>query len=325
MKWLAGIFIALLAGCLALLGVGASQPSVLCEIDRANTVTELPTLATYTAAQRDVATAIVDGFPSTRVEAMAIAVATSLAATNLATAQTIDGDQVHVNTFTGTPSDLTLEDQVDQFEARLAADPTWTTRPASDVVAWALGRPGADVKGDYQQASLLVAEIATTDAEYLLEQQVKDPNCLYSSTVIGDILTIDGVTYPVPGHTHISSRFGWRIHPVYGYRKLHAGVDFPAACGTPIVPVMPGTVVKVDQHIEGFGTVIEILHDNGTTTWYAHMYPGTIYVREGDNVVEGQHIADVGAAGTSTGCHLHVELHDATGAVVDAGKAFGWY
>ena len=119
------------------------------------------------------------------------------------------------------------------------------------------------------------------------------------------------VVFPLPDGTwHLSSPFGYRIHPITHIRTLHAGTDYGAADGTPILAVADGTVIFAG-HKGGYGNAILINHTVGGkpyTSLYGHMWDGHLYVQAGDHVVAGQHIADVGSNGNSTGPHLHFEI-----------------
>lgn len=105
-----------------------------------------------------------------------------------------------------------------------------------------------------------------------------------------------------------TSRFGYRTDPVYGGGAFHGGIDFGAPAGTPIYAADGGVVIRSGP-AGGYGNYIVIDHGNGLLTLYAHMYSHGLLVRTGDRVERGQHIANVGSAGKSTGPHLHFEVH----------------
>ncbi|WP_353399157.1 M23 family metallopeptidase [Hydrogenophaga sp. 5NK40-0174] len=109
---------------------------------------------------------------------------------------------------------------------------------------------------------------------------------------------------PVEG-ARIGSPFGYRIDPINGRKALHTGLDFPADTGTPILAAAGGVVV-VEQRHPAYGNMVEIDHGNKVITRYAHA--SKVFVKKGDLVKRGQHIADVGSTGRSTGPHLHFEV-----------------
>lgn len=103
----------------------------------------------------------------------------------------------------------------------------------------------------------------------------------------------------------VGSPFGFRIDPITGRTALHTGLDFPAHTGTPILAAAGGVVV-VQQYHPAYGNMVEIDHGNDLITRYAHA--SRVLVKKGDLVKRGQHIADVGSTGRSTGPHLHFEV-----------------
>ena len=113
-----------------------------------------------------------------------------------------------------------------------------------------------------------------------------------------------GLARPVPGA--ISSRFGMRRHPILGYRRMHAGLDFRARRGTPISSVTDGRVVSAGR-AGGCGIAVRIDHGGGLHTRYCHMSRKA--VSRGERVKRGQVIGYVGSTGLSTGPHLHYEMY----------------
>ncbi|MBI3945478.1 MAG: peptidoglycan DD-metalloendopeptidase family protein [Armatimonadetes bacterium] len=112
-----------------------------------------------------------------------------------------------------------------------------------------------------------------------------------------------GFARPVDGP--ITSRFGMRLHPVLGVRKLHTGVDFGAPAGTPIRTGGDGVVVHAGWW-GGYGNCIVIAHGAGRSTLYGHC--SSVAVSAGQTVRRGQVIGRVGSTGFSTGSHLHFEV-----------------
>ena len=107
---------------------------------------------------------------------------------------------------------------------------------------------------------------------------------------------------PVSGYT-ITSAFGMRVHPVYGYQLMHNGVDLACPQGTPIYATRAGTVTTASYQEGGAGYYVSINHGDGFGSIYMHM---THYVvSAGQSVSAGQLIGYVGSTGVSTGPHLH--------------------
>ncbi len=109
-----------------------------------------------------------------------------------------------------------------------------------------------------------------------------------------------------PVNGRITSGYGMRRHPILGYRRMHAGIDFGAPTGTPIYAVTDG-VVRYAGRKGGYGKFVELKHSGGLGSGYGHM--SRIAVRSGQRVRRGQIIGYVGSTGLSTGPHLHYELY----------------
>lgn len=128
-------------------------------------------------------------------------------------------------------------------------------------------------------------------------------------------VTIDGGSYgfawPYGGSYYISSGYGYRIHPIYGYSKLHTGIDITGsgAYGKPIFAIADGTVI-LSSYNGGYGNCIMVDHGkyngNSIVSLYAHC--ASLYVGVGNTVKKGQQIGTVGSTGASTGPHLHFEI-----------------
>lgn len=122
----------------------------------------------------------------------------------------------------------------------------------------------------------------------------------------GGVIALRGTgqfIYPTAGE--ITSGYGWRVHPLLGYQRFHAGIDFGADYGTSIHAADSGTVIFAGWY-GGYGNAVIVDHGNGLTSLYAHS--SELYVAEGQTVQRGQAIAAVGSTGLSTGPHLHFEV-----------------
>jgi murein DD-endopeptidase MepM/ murein hydrolase activator NlpD len=108
--------------------------------------------------------------------------------------------------------------------------------------------------------------------------------------------------YPRPVSGRLTSPYGYRTHPILGYRKFHNGVDIAAPSGTPIRACDDGKVIRAGW-MGATGRTVIIDHGSGWSTSYGHC--SSIYVRTGQVVTAGQTIAGVGTTGLSTGNHVH--------------------
>lgn len=116
-----------------------------------------------------------------------------------------------------------------------------------------------------------------------------------------------------------TSGFGWRLHPLLGYSRLHQGTDYGAAYGTPIRAVSDGIVTLAGWH-GGHGQMVKLAHAGGIGSGYAHM--SRIAVTNGTRVTQGQVIGYVGSTGLSTGPHLHFEVYRGGVAVSPSSVSF---
>ncbi len=138
-----------------------------------------------------------------------------------------------------------------------------------------------------QQIQKLIADSSATK---VVQYQPRPPSTL-------------GFQWPAEGP--VTSGFGYRIHPVYGSRKLHSGLDVSGPRGTPISAAGEGIVLSAGWQ-GGYGNTVIIDNGGGISTLYGHM--SQIKASVGDTVNRGDVIGLVGATGTATGNHLHFEV-----------------
>ena len=124
-------------------------------------------------------------------------------------------------------------------------------------------------------------------------------------------LSFTGFMCPLKNYTRVSSEYGWRKNPVTGVNRLHAGMDFAAASGTPIYAAASGYVQVAGWSSGGYGNYVIIYHGtmsdgNAYSTLYGHMK--SIATTAGKYVKQGELIGYVGTTGNSTGNHLHLEV-----------------
>ncbi|MBR4869051.1 MAG: M23 family metallopeptidase [Clostridia bacterium] len=132
---------------------------------------------------------------------------------------------------------------------------------------------------------------------------LKDDTTMLTNTHYQSELVENAMISPLKGE--ITSPFGYRIHPVYGTRLFHNGVDIAAAQGTPIQAALSGRVIAAEYN-GSYGNYIILDHGNDFCTVYAHC--SQLKVLKGDLVSQKDPIATVGSTGVSTGPHLHFEV-----------------
>ena len=211
--------------------------------------------------------------------------------------------------------------QLEQTQAELseARSELQDSRDAQALVQEGLEEQQAELNARRQEAQALYASIAETQAELAAKAQrlaaaeeeiaaaLEEAEEKYAQQIAQANQSNDGVyAWPLPGYYNISSRFGYRPHPIYGYSDNHRGNDIPAPGGTPILAAQSG-VVTVSRYNASYGNYCIINHGNGYSTLYAHMN-SLPTVSEGEMVSKGQVIGYVGTTGASSGNHLHFEL-----------------
>ena len=108
----------------------------------------------------------------------------------------------------------------------------------------------------------------------------------------------NGYNWPATGT--LTSGYGWR------WGRLHKGIDIAGPIGTPILAAAPGKVIFAGWNSGGYGKLIKIEHPDSSVTLYAHN--NKIMVAKGQQIRQGQQIAEMGSTGFSTGPHLHFEI-----------------
>ena len=161
-----------------------------------------------------------------------------------------------------------------------------------------------------KEAILAEVESRKSSAEALAEQLERDEAAIQS--VIASAGSSSGGVYPTgggqlgwPAAGAVTSPYGYRIHPIFGDRRLHTGLDIGAPYGGPIVSAGDGTVVYAGV-MGGYGNVVVVDHGGGLSTTYNHM--SSIHVGSGQSVSRGSQVGAVGCTGYCTGPHLHFEV-----------------
>lgn len=108
-----------------------------------------------------------------------------------------------------------------------------------------------------------------------------------------------------PSSGTVTSRFGWRTHPIFGGREFHTGMDIATRWGSPVLAARGG-VVRFVGWKSGYGQMIVMDHGQGIETAYSHL--SAAVVTSGQRVAPGQQIGRIGSTGWSTGPHLLFEV-----------------
>jgi murein DD-endopeptidase MepM/ murein hydrolase activator NlpD len=109
---------------------------------------------------------------------------------------------------------------------------------------------------------------------------------------------------PVPGY--VTSPYGWRRHPIYGYWGLHDGTDFHAPCGEPMHAGAAGRVIsEYYSSVWGNRLYLDVGRVNGKSMVLIYNHASRYRAHVGDTVGRGDVVAYAGTTGWSTGCHLH--------------------
>ncbi|MBP3544573.1 MAG: peptidoglycan DD-metalloendopeptidase family protein [Lachnospiraceae bacterium] len=152
----------------------------------------------------------------------------------------------------------------------------------------------SEVSGMQQALNDFEAEIAALEEKLRREQATR---------------VYDGgqFTFPMAWYYRVTSPFGYRIHPIFGYGHGHTGIDLSADTGTEIYAAYAGEVV-ISTYSSSAGNYIAINHgkdSNGNILITMYLHCSKLYVSEGETVSAGQVIGLVGSTGNSTGPHLH--------------------
>lgn len=158
------------------------------------------------------------------------------------------------------------------------------------------------MSSQYDETIGQVAEAQTINSQ--LDSKIEEMNLLIEE-VEDRLEYLDCYPDKWPTYGRISSKFGYRVHPISKKRDFHTGIDIANSSGTPIYAAGTGKVI-FSAYKNGYGKTILIDHGYGYVTAYAHC--STLLVDVGDRVTKGDKIAKIGRTGTSTGNHLHFEV-----------------
>jgi murein DD-endopeptidase MepM/ murein hydrolase activator NlpD len=155
--------------------------------------------------------------------------------------------------------------------------------------------------GDAQQYARLEDQLLTQSSQ--LTWLIRRQQLLANKSKEVQAKSTGALMWPLSGR--ITSGFGYRVHPIFGTRKRHTGIDISRSIGTPVMAADGGKVIMAGWY-GGYGKAVIIVHKNGLSTLYGHL--SAVYVGSGQSVNKGQSVGAVGSTGYSTGAHLHFEV-----------------
>ena len=154
--------------------------------------------------------------------------------------------------------------------------------------------------------NIIYSEITNVERNIILYRYEYPNGSIAYFTPEGKSIEKSLMRTPING-AKLSSRYGFRIHPILGYNQMHQGTDFAAPIGTPVMASGAGTV-EYSGWKGGYGKFISIRHSPVYQTNYAHLQDYAKGMRRGAKVQQGQVIGYLGSTGSSTGPHLHYEV-----------------
>jgi murein DD-endopeptidase MepM/ murein hydrolase activator NlpD len=154
--------------------------------------------------------------------------------------------------------------------------------------------------------NIIYSEITNVERNIILYRYEYPNGSIAYFTPEGKSIEKSLMRTPING-AKLSSRYGFRIHPILGYNQMHQGTDFAAPIGTPVMASGAGTV-EYSGWKGGYGKFISIRHSAVYQTNYAHLQDYAKGIRRGAKVQQGQVIGYLGSTGSSTGPHLHYEV-----------------
>ncbi|MBD2257105.1 M23 family metallopeptidase [Pseudanabaena sp. FACHB-2040] len=179
-----------------------------------------------------------------------------------------------------------------------AAAPTSSAQTAAAAAANSGGLQVGPVNFSSRGVSLGNTTIVSREA---LNEKLRPLNVLRRGT--------QEYIFPLSIPAPITSLFGWRMHPIFGEWRFHAGTDIAAPSGTPVMATRAGQV-SVSDFLGGYGLTVILRHEGELESRYAHL--SQILVQPGERVEQGEVIGLVGSTGNSTGPHLHFEMRQLT-------------
>lgn len=197
-----------------------------------------------------------------------------------------------------------LETEITELQAEIAEADNMILALQGDIDAYMAEYN--QMEADEQAVQAQINQIA----QQLKEQEEaakkeNEENGTTKPTSPGSANVTGSYIWPAPSCTLVTSRYGNRIHPIFGTEKFHSGIDIGAGYGASVVAADGGTV-SVATYSSSYGNYVMIYHADGSSTLYAHM--SSLAVSAGQTVNQGDVIGYVGDTGWADGPHLHFEV-----------------
>ncbi|MGH9002059.1 MAG: M23 family metallopeptidase, partial [Acidimicrobiia bacterium] len=229
---------------------------------------------------------------------------------------TVGSQRAELDRFVGLQRQVELlsaQAKAQEEAARTARDAMEAERARLEAARAEAVAARAAARAEEDREQELLAQVQERKADFQRELQLLQAESSAIGQMLRDLQAGQRLaprrtgTFKLPVNAPMSSRFGYRTHPIFGDTRLHAGVDFSAGAGTPIRASGPGRVVWAGPR-GGYGNLVAIDHGNGLATLYAHQ--SRIDVTIGEKVATGEVVGLVGSTGFSTGPHLHFETRE---------------
>ena len=211
------------------------------------------------------------------------------------------------------------QDAVEDYIAELKKQADeWVV--TADKARQAAEESKAQIEANLAEQQTIRARIEAKKQEYLAKQAELEQDAYELRIELlklvraqsGGVVLSDGTWSPPTAGNYVTSPYGWRLHPIYGVWRMHAGTDFRAYCGTPILAAADGEV-KWTKWVSGYGNQVLLNHGpiprNGAVYMSSYNHLSTFNVTPGQLVLRGDVIAFAGTTGSSTACHLHFEIY----------------
>ncbi len=213
-----------------------------------------------------------------------------------------------------------MQSQIQQLQEEIQQAGNMIASLQNDIDAYTAeyNKAAADEQAVNSQISTITQQLKAQEEANKKANETSGTN---TPVTPGSTKVTGSFVWPSANSTYVTSKYGYRIHPIFGTKKFHSGIDIGAAAGTAVLAADGGTV-SVATYSSSYGNYVMLYHADGTTTLYAHM--SSLAVSAGQTVSQGSTIGYVGETGWANGPHLHFEVRK-DGATLDPLAYFSNY